>query len=277
MQPRLAEFRIDDLFGLYDHRIPLRQDERVTIVIGPNGRGKTVCLKLILALFKKKFNFFTEIDFSTAEFLFSSGHRISVAKAESDSSPEPPIAIVLSQGGEILVEWQPGLLDPKMRRELRRSVPSYWQHMSGDTWVDERDGEEVTTADLVERYSLPDRFQAAIGTEMPSALSDLLDQIDCHLIETQRLLVLGSEDVGSDEYRRVRRRSSGSTLAIQDKAEKLSNIIKNTIGAYANLSQSLDRSFPLTQVGAWRGVGPAKGAHGLRDLFSALSGARFWP
>lgn len=34
-------------------------------------------------------------------------------------------------------------------------------------------------------------------------------------------------------------------MAIQEKAEKLKNIIKETFTSYANLSQSLDRSFPL--------------------------------
>ena len=37
----------------------------------------------------------------------------------------------------------------------------------------------------------------------------------------------------------------GSRLAIQQKAQKLKAIITNTLGEYANLSQSLDRSFPL--------------------------------
>ena len=55
MTSRLAEFEIRGLFGLYSHRIRINLAERITIIIGPNGRGKTVCLKFIEAFFKKKF------------------------------------------------------------------------------------------------------------------------------------------------------------------------------------------------------------------------------
>ena len=55
MVARLKEFRINHLFGLYSHIIPINLDERITIIIGPNGRGKTICLKFIEALFRKRF------------------------------------------------------------------------------------------------------------------------------------------------------------------------------------------------------------------------------
>jgi len=57
MVARLKEFRINHLFGLYSHIIPINLDERITIIIGPNGRGKTICLKFIEALFRKRFFF----------------------------------------------------------------------------------------------------------------------------------------------------------------------------------------------------------------------------
>jgi predicted ATP-binding protein involved in virulence len=45
MTSRLTEFHVEGLFGLYSHKIQLNLKERITIIIGPNGRGKTVCLK----------------------------------------------------------------------------------------------------------------------------------------------------------------------------------------------------------------------------------------
>jgi predicted ATP-binding protein involved in virulence len=55
MLSRLSEFRVEGLFGLYDHRIALNLEDRITIIIGPNGRGKTVCLKIIEALFRNRY------------------------------------------------------------------------------------------------------------------------------------------------------------------------------------------------------------------------------
>jgi len=78
MPSRLAEFQITDLFGLYTHRVALNLSERITIIIGPNGRGKTVCLKFIEALFKRNLRYFSDIPFSSAFFLFTNGEKITL-------------------------------------------------------------------------------------------------------------------------------------------------------------------------------------------------------
>jgi hypothetical protein len=46
-------------------------------------------------------------------------------------------------------------------------------------------------------------------------------------------------------YERNRPRGRVSRLAIQQKADKLKSILRETLARYANLSQSLDRTFPL--------------------------------
>jgi predicted ATPase len=48
-RPRLQRFSVEGLFGRYDHNIPLRQAERVTVIHGPNGVGKTAVLRLMEA------------------------------------------------------------------------------------------------------------------------------------------------------------------------------------------------------------------------------------
>src|SRR5580693_1588522 len=88
MTPRLNEFRIDGLFGLYSHVIPLNNKERITIIIGPNGRGKTVCLKCIEALFRGRYGYFATVPFRSADFLFSGGEQITVRRAVPDQPAE---------------------------------------------------------------------------------------------------------------------------------------------------------------------------------------------
>jgi hypothetical protein len=86
MASRLAEFKIEGLFGLYTHKIALNSQERITIIIGPNGRGKTVCLNFIEALFHKRFSYFKDIPFQTAEFAFNGGETIRLERAQE---PKP--------------------------------------------------------------------------------------------------------------------------------------------------------------------------------------------
>jgi len=48
---RLQEIRTHKLFRLFDHVIPLNMDERITIIHGPNGYGKTAILRMIAGIF----------------------------------------------------------------------------------------------------------------------------------------------------------------------------------------------------------------------------------
>lgn len=42
---RIESISVEGLFGLYDHTIPLNLEDRVTIIHGPNGVGKTKILE----------------------------------------------------------------------------------------------------------------------------------------------------------------------------------------------------------------------------------------
>jgi predicted ATPase len=251
MASRLAAFTIEGLFGLYTHKILLKLDERITIIIGPNGRGKTVCLKFIEALFRMKTSYFGSIPFDSAEFAFTGGEKIRIRKIKEEkrgntekSSAEIKFTLAAPTQNEI--QWTPSLND-SFKRELRRYVPGEWESVGDDLWVDRSDGEEITTSELVERFPIPSKLRAGLRQVLPEPFNKLVDGIDCHLIETQRLLVLSSaaEELEFRPYGAPRRRARHSSLAIQQKAEKLKAILQNTLTSYATLSQSLDRTFPF--------------------------------
>ena len=58
---RLQRVEVDGLFGLYDHRIDLELNDRVTFLHGPNGVGKTAILKMIDAALTERFGSFSEV------------------------------------------------------------------------------------------------------------------------------------------------------------------------------------------------------------------------
>ena len=62
---RLKNIRVTKLFGLFDHDISVRLDDRVTIIHGPNGFGKTAILKMAQALLTNHFSTFRRAPFST--------------------------------------------------------------------------------------------------------------------------------------------------------------------------------------------------------------------
>lgn len=44
---RVKEISVSRLFGLFNHTIPMKMDDRVTIITSPNGYGKTTILRLV--------------------------------------------------------------------------------------------------------------------------------------------------------------------------------------------------------------------------------------
>ncbi|MBF0473202.1 MAG: AAA family ATPase, partial [Nitrospirae bacterium] len=62
---RIKKISITGLFGMFDHEIPLKMDERVTIIHGPNGIGKTIILNMLYKLFNSKFDDIKAIPFNT--------------------------------------------------------------------------------------------------------------------------------------------------------------------------------------------------------------------
>ena len=151
MISRLAEFSIEGLFGLYSHRVTLNLEERITIIIGPNGRGKTVCLKCIEALFRKRLSYFADIPFSVAQFKFTGGELIRITKSDPDApgadASAPTLQCRFSEPNQEEITWVPAGPDARTLRELRRYIPPDWEQISPDVWMDRSDGEEIALSE----------------------------------------------------------------------------------------------------------------------------------
>jgi len=242
MLSRLAEFRVEGLFGLYDHRIKLNLEDRITIVIGPNGRGKTVCLKIVEAFFRNRYRYIAGIPFRLAAFYFTGGETVTLHQREDG------MEFAIKAPGRKLITWSPSVIDERLAREVRRYVPNQWRQISPDVWEDQTDGEELTLLELIVRYPVPAKVAAALEERAPAEFRNLVGAIDCHLIETQRLLVLPPGEEGDGTYfvgYPDQRRRRDARLAIKQKASTLKAILKDTLTKYANLSQSLDSTYPL--------------------------------
>lgn len=59
----VTEISVTGLFGTFDHSIPLTHADRVTLIHGPNGLGKTMMLKMIAALLDGRTQIFERVPF----------------------------------------------------------------------------------------------------------------------------------------------------------------------------------------------------------------------
>lgn len=62
---RVSRLTITKLFGTFTHEVSLRREERVTILLGPNGIGKTQLLECTRALFSGDFGHFLKVPFES--------------------------------------------------------------------------------------------------------------------------------------------------------------------------------------------------------------------
>lgn len=246
---RLKSFRVKGLFGEFNHFIPLSYQSRITALIGPNGMGKTACLRLINALFRRQWSVFSTTEYTEIEYFFSDGARVRVRRgAVDDTQDETSVAsgvvIDLFRVGVFTETWSPKLSDtPGSRVGRIESYLPFLTRTGPRTWVHDVTRQTFNLQEVVETYGdqIPETILSTFSAKPSLALNELIGQIDCHLIETQRLLVFQA-----DETRRYG--GTTSTLAISQKAQTLKSIISRELAMYASTSQSLDRSFPKRVV-----------------------------
>ncbi|GCD65304.1 excinuclease ATPase subunit [Acetobacter pasteurianus NBRC 3279] len=247
---RLTHFSVQGLFGEFNHSIPLCKDEHITALIGPNGMGKTVCLRLINSLFHHTWMTFQTTEFKKIEFQFNDKSVIQIDKpdnvdGETDVSDTMGLRFVTLIPGDKPDTWFPRSRNLSgFRRPLEQYLP-FLTRIGPRSYVHDNTRQIMSIQEILANYAdrLPESILRAYSEPPSAKLEKIISQIDCHLIETQRLLVFEA-----DEFRK----SQGSTLAISHKANVLKEIIANDLAVYASTSQSLDRSFPKRVLQEWK-------------------------
>lgn len=80
---RIKNVSVTNLFGMFNHNVPLNLAERTTIIAAPNGLGKTVLFRMLQSLFSGKFSYFSTVRFDSFLVAFEGGDVIEVAKGKA--------------------------------------------------------------------------------------------------------------------------------------------------------------------------------------------------
>ena len=91
---RITEISVHGLFGIFDHSVPVNTKDRITIIFGPNGYGKTYTLRLVDALMNGRVSEMSHIPFKSVSVAFDSGEILAVNCDDSET-----ISYVLSEKG----------------------------------------------------------------------------------------------------------------------------------------------------------------------------------
>jgi hypothetical protein len=152
--PKLHDFAshlsVNGLFGYVHHEIEFRRAERIPILTGVNGSGKTHVLNLLRSLVAFDVAALTTVPCSSAMLSYESGKALSFEQLEPN--------VVRLEGTTVHRDF--GVIVIRVSRDpLEDIVPPYMERLDDDLWLDQTDGEIVSHSVLMARLGVPHRSQ----------------------------------------------------------------------------------------------------------------------
>jgi predicted ATP-binding protein involved in virulence len=95
---RIQSIAVTNLFGTFDHAVALNQAERITIVYGPNGFGKTYLLSAVCSLFNGRFAELADMPFSVLQVGLDDGSIARAVRNGAVLTGMPALEIVDASG-----------------------------------------------------------------------------------------------------------------------------------------------------------------------------------
>ncbi len=247
---QIQQISVNGLFGIFDHVIPLKLDERITIIHGPNGFGKTAMLRMLDGFFNSRYSVFRNIPFTKFQVSFNDESRVEVVKAPetlAKSKNKENISFDFYKNGSLndsfplkVKQNQQDLPFPvdmldEMIPDLRRLGSRIWRYLPT--------GETLSLNEVIERFE--DILPIKKSREEPEWLEKLKCDIHVRLIESQRLLNFATSSRSPKSYA-----SGVSSMlpTVSAYSEEIAQLIQSKLAEYGTTSQSLDRTFPARVV-----------------------------
>ncbi len=242
---RVKQIAVTGLFGIFNHVIPLYMYERITIIHGPNGFGKTAILRLLNALFSKDDDILRETVFDELRVDFDDNTSLWVKKIleqgvqedtkeqHSISQTSPTLVFETNNKKPVTIQQKNLSLTEQLFSILKQTSGSFTN--------------EQTTATYLNSYKL---LSDKNNSEW---LIELRKAIPVHFIETQRLLNIIKFQIHNND------KKPEMTPTITAYSEELAEIITIKLAQSSALSQTLDKTFPV------RAFSPPSTHRNMRD------------
>lgn len=243
---KITSIHVTGLFGVFDYDIELNTVDRITIIHGPNGSGKTTILTLIKELFGRNLLLAAKTYFKSIQIVFANKSSLTITKGPDPKEKNVILSFVLEEkdGSKKVHNYKPEKDDYKHFRNIRHIIDDLDLgiiQIEPAKWLDPKTGERYDLAGLMVKYANRIPAEYLEEFQIPSWLSERLSSIKIHFIQTQRLL-----DVNVTPNSRFPGRREIETQNTVDKcAKSIAGIIQGVMQKSATISSSLDRLFPI--------------------------------
>ena len=277
----ISAIGVHGLFDRFNHDIPFNPDERIAIIIGPNGFGKTMMLRIVDSLFNRPLQTLESMPFQKLEIHFDNSSSLVVTNDRQKTSQG-------QRKSSLNLKYMRGTGQPRTyrpERSIRDDDPPFpvrvieefvpnLDRIGASEWRDSSTEEIMDLDDVFAQYGhhFPPKLQfAASGSQGPAWLNKLRDSITVHFIDTERLTDLSSSGRRSAGFHRPYR-GRVPKRTVRRYSEQLAKKLQSQLADYATLSQSLDRSFPARLVE--EPTGPIPSIHELQQKLSEVEERR---
>ena len=212
----IKKIRINGLFSTFNHEIKFSNN--VVIIMGENGVGKTITLKIIEAIFSKNLEYLIEVEFDEIVISF---HKetwyITRISSLNGKFKEYGLHFKSSRKNVEPFRVTGNMLMPR--------IPSQFERVGEDKWLNRRTGLYYS------RTALADRFGSEIPSfQCPEWYQHQCDQNRVKLIRTQRLY--------------QEQNNEHQVLSVTKYSQDLSTLMQVEISKAAKNTGDLDRTFP---------------------------------
>jgi predicted ATP-binding protein involved in virulence len=245
---RVTSIAVKGLFGLFNHEIPLQSADRVTIMHGPNGFGKTVILKMIAGLIEGNIAIFEHTPFKQFSLTLDDGSSRVIRRAvEGNPQGKPQIKLEFwsqdKDGKLVAVVPSPTPEPPKrVLSKVDLRVPGPYR-LSGSNWTD---GHRTFSLSEILRM-FPQAAEELPKEFWPGVIFDVSRELRVFFVETNRLSFEVPRAPAGPDYLvnyYADRDSREPIPRVKHYSDDIVQRIRTVLTNYASHSQDRDRTFP---------------------------------
>jgi len=283
---RITRIRVEGLFGTFNHDIPLNLGpDPITVMIGPNGYGKTTVLRMLHQLVGGRYRSLAAYPFDLFGVAFDDGGSLEVTARQSTApagdsedvgtglGPQLRLSYAGAQGKVSSHTVPP--LDHEEARFAARYIDDYLPHLErvdAARWLDPTTERELALDEVLAWWGdlLPPLGERR--ERRPAWIVDLCRRVPVEFIGAHRLL---SHDAATRRGRAAPRRTATYEVTVNAYAREMAGTIERAVAEFAESSQSLERTFPQRLMDRLaQSAGTPEAAESLEERLRALDSKR---